>query len=111
MYTGWDSRVKEFGRFIAHSASPETGGAWQIWEQIYDEQKDGWHLPTPLVSTDEFVGHPAIALDSQGRLHLFWHSKQDGPWQIWQRVETKTRDRRQSFGAATEIGSWVGQLL
>ncbi len=86
MYTGWDSRVKEFGRFIAHSASGETGRAWQIWEQVFTAP-DGWSLPLPATYGEGFDGRPAAAKDDQGRVHLFWHSNRDGRWRIWERVE------------------------
>ena len=85
MYTGWDSRVKEFGRFIAHSASPDTGRAWQIWEQVCSAA-GGWSLSMPATHGEGFDGRPAVAKDSQGGLHLFWHSNRDGRWRIWERV-------------------------
>lgn len=87
--TGWNSRIKEYVHNIACSNCPESIHLWELFEGIYDPNKEKWDVK-PVTSEEplpeQFEGRPAV-VTVDGVLHLFYHVKRDNRWEIWYRTE------------------------
>ncbi|OKY74268.1 MAG: hypothetical protein BM485_14700 [Desulfobulbaceae bacterium DB1] len=81
--TNWESRTKEFVHNIFLSNNPEK---LNLWAMELDETEQWQQQNEPFSLHFAHEGRPAAATDSDGLLHLFYHTRRKDGWHIRQKI-------------------------
>jgi len=78
--SGWESQSKEFIHNVFLSNKPERLNLWSLVRS----NTGVWTTPAQLFSMDyAYEGRPAFVFDNNRVRWLFYHTQQNGIWQIW----------------------------
>ncbi|MFZ5765282.1 MAG: hypothetical protein ACOY4H_06760 [Thermodesulfobacteriota bacterium] len=82
--TNWESRTKEFVHNIFVSNKPESLALWAVAAENGKWREED----APLSLHTAYEGRPAVAMDGDGCLHLFYHAGRSSGWHIWHKSYT-----------------------
>lgn len=79
--TNWDSQIKEFVHNVFLTNDPDH---LTIWSQRLGN--GNWSCAELVTLDFAYDGAPCSLVDSDGRIWLFYHAKQDQEWDIWYKI-------------------------